>query len=116
MVDLTSEEKYALFYLKLSQADQIEENETLIESEDFALNALRKRKSAKITKIDNYMDTRFILPTSNLVERLFSCVGLTFDDLRQNLSPVNLEMQIFLNCNKRFWDEILVSQAISSNE
>ena len=40
----------------------------------------------------------------------FSVSGLAYDDFRQNMTPMNLEMQLFLKTNKRFWDEELVSK------
>lgn len=54
----------------------------------FAERVLKKRK---IT-IDRspYLDTRFILPTTNLVERMFSKAGYAFSKCRKSLSPTNL--------------------------
>ena len=60
------------------------------------------------------MDSRFLLPTSNIVERFFSLAGFTFSDNRQQLTPANFEMQLFLKLNRKFWDEELVSEVCAS--
>ena len=49
-------------------------------------------------------DLKWIPPTSNLAERLFSRVKYVFNDHRKSLLPVNLESQIFLGVNRSFWD------------
>ncbi|KAH9105198.1 hypothetical protein AeMF1_018909 [Aphanomyces euteiches] len=56
-------------------------------------------------------DLRFVLPTSNIVERLFSKAKLVLTDQRLSLLPVNFEMVLFLAANQRFWDVQLVQQA-----
>ena len=47
---------------------------------------------------------RWIPPTSNVAERLFSKVASIFTDYRKAVTPVNLGSQIFLNVNHEFWD------------
>ena len=50
-----------------------------------------------------YVDTRFISPTSNVCERLFSPVGHVFNYQRRGLTPANLEAQIILKANRDQW-------------
>ena len=69
--------------------------------DDFASMILNKKKHTPSTK---YADTRFILPTSNILERFFSSAGIASSDFRQRLNPTNLEEQLYLKTNKRFWD------------
>jgi len=57
------------------------------------------------------LDTRFICPTFNVVERLFSRTKLVMSDRRQRTLPVNLDMLIFLAINQRFWDAQTVQDA-----
>ena len=71
---------------------------------------MKRRTLTKAEHDNGYIETRFLLPTSNLVERFFSVSGLAYDDFRQNMTTMNLEMQLFLKTNKRFWDEELVSK------
>ncbi len=55
------------------------------------------------------MNTIFVVPTSNVLERFFSIAKYTFDDLRRSLLPKNLEMQLFLYINREYWSEETVS-------
>ena len=49
-----------------------------------------KRPRFDESRISCYMDTRFILPTSNACEQLFSKAGCTLSDRRKSLIPANL--------------------------
>ena len=62
-----------------------------------------------MSKTPKYMDLRFILPTSNIVERLFSSAGYAYNDMRKALIPANLEEQFFLKANKKYWDQKTVN-------
>lgn len=70
----------------------------------FAQRALKRQKVVETGVDGHYMDTRFIQPTSNICERLFSKVGFTLSDRRKRLHPANLEAQIFLHLNQDLWD------------
>lgn len=50
-----------------------------------------------------YMDTRFLLPTSNMCERFFSIAGYALSNRRKGLLPSNFEAQLFLCVNRDFW-------------
>ena len=52
-----------------------------------------------------YVDTSFIVPTSNLCEQFFSVAGYSLSDRRKGLSlvPRNFEMQMFLHVNDMLW-------------
>ena len=65
---------------------------------------LQKVKRAKVESKSPYIDLRFIRPTSNICERLFSLSKLALPDNRKRLLPANLEMQIFLKLNRHLWD------------
>lgn len=53
--------------------------------------------------INAYMNTRFILPTSNVSDRRFSMVGYAFGDRRKGTLPANFEMPFFLRANSDLW-------------
>ena len=55
---------------------------------DLASEILSKRKRVQMSE---FIDTRFILSTSNIAERFFSQAGIAFGDLLKRLDPVNLE-------------------------
>ena len=108
--ELSDNEKEAVILLKLPNSNLPTDtnSETSI---DFAATLLKKRKIE--TAGSQYMNVKFILPTSNLVERFFSSATYSFGDLRQSLLPMNLEMQLFLKINQRFWNEQIVASIVA---
>lgn len=54
-------------------------------------------------KPSEYVDMRFIVPTFNIFERLFSIAGYTINDRRKGALPSNIEMQLFHHDNARMW-------------
>ena len=105
---LSDDETDAIVILKLEQSESAA---TVADGEDdFASTILKKRRSElKGDTSSGYLNIKFLLPTSNLVERFFSTAKMTFNDHRQSLLPVNLEEQLFLKINARLYDEELVS-------
>ena len=65
--------------------------------------------------MSHYGDLKWIPPTSNLAERLFSRVKYVFNDHRKSLLPVNLESQIFLCVNRSFWDAKTIEDLMWKN-
>ena len=80
-------------FLKHVQTTDIEE---ISDENDFAQVTLKKI-CREINVVDSkYIDLRFLRPTSNVTERLFSVAGMTYSDNRKKLLPANLEIQLFL--------------------
>ena len=80
-------------------------------ADDYAASILKKRKlNTNVSSKTVFLKSRFIRPTSNVLERFFSSAGVAYNDFRQGLSPVNLEMQLFLKFNSDLWDVETVSQ------
>jgi len=67
-----------------------------------AERALKRRRRSIDANI--YQSVNFLLPTSNICERLFSKAGFVLSDRRKSLSPVAFEQQMFLHCNSAHWD------------
>jgi hypothetical protein len=65
---------------------------------------LQNIKRAKVMRSSTYIDCRFIRPTSNVCERLFSLSKFALPDNRKSLLPENLEMQLFLKMNAELWN------------
>jgi len=65
--------------------------------------ALKRRKVRSDQSPENYMDLRFIIPTSNICERFLSVAGNALTDRRQSMLPVNFENQMFLHSNAHLW-------------
>lgn len=63
----------------------------------FAETTMKKRRLNESRGA--FMDTRFILPSSNILERLFSIAGYSLRDRRRGLLPSNFEMRLFLRAN-----------------
>ena len=78
---------------------------------------LQKAKRRKIERGKKYIDTSFIRPTSNMVERFFS-KSKRAAMRRDKLEPISFELHLFLNQNNTFWDKTLfnhVVEEISNN-
>lgn len=69
--------------------------------ESFAASLLKRSKRNSTN--NDYTDCRYILPTSNLCERLFSKAGYVHSDRRKRILPLHLEQQIFLHVNSDLW-------------
>jgi len=97
---LTRAERTAAKGLKLGNDDVIEVPQS---PTSFSLAAHILKKARPISTNSEYIDTRFIVPTSNMCERLFSKAGYALNDRRKRLSPMNFEWQIFLHANSNLW-------------
>jgi hypothetical protein len=53
-----------------------------------------------------YLCTKWLPPTSNMCERLFRRTKLVFDDRRQRMLPINLEIVLYLKLNRDLWSKI----------
>jgi hypothetical protein len=47
---------------------------------------------------------KHLLPTSNIVERLFSRAKIILADRRKRMSPYHLELLLFLRINRDLWN------------
>jgi hypothetical protein len=59
-----------------------------------------------------YRSVAHVLPTSNVLERMFSQVKLFYTDHRHRISPINLEASVYLHANMNLWDEMTVHEAL----
>lgn len=86
----------------LKDFEVIEGNNALDSTEDHSYDerALARRTTGCSVTVRKYIDLRFLLPTSNVCERLFSKSGYTLNYLRRGISPANLEAQLFLHMKK----------------
>jgi len=106
---LTNYEANCVQHLKKQDESHGEKSdiaETVQESDlQTLIRELKKRKTeAAVTSSSRYVDLRFIKPTSNKCEQLFSISGFAFTKNPQGLLPINLEMQLFLHANQHLWD------------
>jgi hypothetical protein len=75
----------------------------------------RKRQSQSPTNV-KYMSPKFIPPTSNCCERFFSKAGYALNKKRRALLPVNLEAQLFLHVNHRYWNIHIFHEAVEDSK
>ena len=114
---LSEEEKEQLSNLKYPETTGREETQNLENESDFAASIIKKRKIATGVPRSQprYMDSHFLLPTSNSLEVFLSTAEYAYSEQRPNLLPQNLEMQLFLKINKKYWDNELVSKVVAQN-
>ncbi|KAF4148370.1 hypothetical protein GN958_ATG02441 [Phytophthora infestans] len=79
----------------------------------FTDRALRARKKQRVAA-QAYGAVRFLPPTCNAVERLFSKVRYVLSLHRHNSLPICLEMLLFLKINRRFWEAATVSKVVNA--
>ena len=84
-------EIHALHRLEFTEISK--NSDSLVGNDDFASICLKKRRvNANLSK--KYPDCRFILPTSNIIERFFSSAGYAFKRL-----PKGLPFGVFKSVN-----------------
>ena len=81
----------------------------------FAERVLKKQKLQSHASTSEYMDMRFLIPTSNICERLFSKAGFTLNDRRMAILPVNAEAQMFLHLNMDLWNIDTIREIIAKS-
>ena len=106
---MNDDEEFAVRCLKKANAEEEVEDTSLT----FAERALKRQRMQQSTK-SAYNDTRFLLPTSNHVERLFSMSKRIFTEKRRRLLPRTLEALLFLKQNRTLWNMALVSIVVNS--
>ena len=59
-----------------------------------------------------YIDTRFVVGTNNMCERVFSRARRIGTEFRSGMDPLTFEAIIFLKINKDLWGPSDVAQAL----
>jgi hypothetical protein len=80
------------------------QNHESIESGCFADRVLKKQRLDKEVSPSEYLDLRFLIPTSNICEQLFSQAGFCFNSQRGSVLPIHAEAQMFLHFNMDLWN------------
>jgi hypothetical protein len=82
----------------------------------FAERALKRQRVQGITEGSKYINMRFLLPTSCVVERLFSLAKRVFSPHRRRLSTKTLEALLFLNQNRQLWNLSTVALVVNGRD
>ena len=104
VADLTATEMDSVQCLKMEHVASFEAECTTSVSDNLSIAArARKKSQISMVQMNQYVDPRFILPTTNICERLFSVAGNALSDRRQGILPANFEKQMFLKVNQELW-------------
>ncbi|GMF11141.1 unnamed protein product [Phytophthora lilii] len=95
-----------------SPSEEVRQETPIPKKRSFAEAALAEENE---TAPQNQVDLRWIPPTSNDVERLFSRAGVVYSRIRRSLNPMALETVMFLQYNRSLWDASCVAQAVENN-
>lgn len=61
-------------------------------------------------EVSKYIDLRFILPTPNMCQRLFSKAVYALNSRREGFLPTNFNCQLLLLVNARLWGMVAVHE------
>jgi hypothetical protein len=109
---LTQQEKESLRKFEVETKQAVEEVE-----DQQPRSIIRRVKRRRIVNSEgsNYISMNVVTPTSNSCERFFSQCGHVWSKQRKSMSPLHLEMILFLKVNRNFWDQNLVKMAIAES-
>jgi len=109
--EMNADEELAVLKLKIPMSEGGTEDDAAL---TLAQRALKKRRLQE-NKQSAYVNTSFLLPTSNHVERLFSMSKRIFSEKRRRLNTRTLEALLFLKTNRHLWDMRLVATVVKSS-
>jgi hypothetical protein len=102
---------------KLLKEQGFDEEVQILDSdeEDYIQQAIKKHRKTGNTQ-SSYIDCRFLVATTNTVERLFSTSRSIMTYQRSKMSPIMFEAILFLKVNRAFWDLKTVVLAIKKTD
>ena len=110
---MTHNEKLATSRLKKTP-DVPSDDESDVTEGGYFEQCQSKRRRLNV-RLDDYIDCRFLVATSNTVERLFSLCKHVLTDTRKCMSPIMFESLIFLQVNRQYWDLQMVAIAMKKD-
>lgn len=75
----------------------------------YAVLVLKRQKLGRNYSNWRYVNTRFVLPTSNIFKYCYSKTGLSLEDRRESILPTNAEKQLLLYGSWFFYGTCLMS-------
>jgi hypothetical protein len=98
-----------------TDVEEITEAEAQLD-EDYARSLLKENERKKSITSSKYVNLKWIPPTSNICERLFSSARQVISylpqvltDYRKSMSPYTFECIMFLKMNRKYWDVDVVN-------
>ena len=106
--ELIEEEKLAVNFIlrNIPMPNSIQELKD-IKSSSFAERLSKRRKLGDWEPM--YIDTRFIIPTTNISEPFFSKAGYSLGKRCKSINPEKFDSQMFPDINYDFWDKNYVN-------
>lgn len=95
--------------MKESVAEESDIEEDNGAEKDFARTLLELNKKSNECAASKYVNLKWVPPTSNIVERLFSSARQVLTDYRKSMTPYTFECIMFLKVNRKYWDIDLVN-------
>ena len=111
--ELNPEEKSELKQLESSVEQK---KKTSSATMSYAERVLKSQKTGTSEELKGYIDTRFILPCSNICEQFLSKAGYTYNDYRKGLLASRLEGQLFLHVNRSLWGMVDVQYILQHDD
>jgi len=112
---LTPEEAEAVYIFKIPEV--VNADEVAAVNETSLVQQILEEQTAREAKINQgtsaYRSTKHVLPTSNLVERLFSRAKRVMTDSRKCMHPKRLEEVLFLQYNRSLWDADTIQEVLN---
>jgi hypothetical protein len=109
---LTNDEKKTITKLLLNYDQEALDEEDL----SFAERVLKRQRKEEKKSTSKYIDTTFLLPTSCVVERLFSMAKRVFNLHRRSMTPKTLEALLFLNQNRSLWNMATIASIVNDGD
>ena len=101
---LTPAEQCSVKHLT-KEIKRVESRSECDEQISFAERILKKQKmEVHAASNSEYIDLRFLIPSSNICERIFCKAGFSFSERRMAIVPLPAESQIFLHLNMDLWN------------
>jgi hAT family C-terminal dimerisation region len=118
---LTDREKESVEPLLLLPQERLQGVEAACEGGDdeqlsFAERALKRQRLQESIECSKYINTSFLLPTSCVVERLFSQAKRVFSPHRRSLHTKTLEALLFLKENRELWNVAMVAVIVNERD
>jgi hypothetical protein len=99
-----SEELEMAPFFQSRSITSIPDSDDIVDVCDFVKQAQLEIKKKAKTASSKYINLKWIPPTSNMVERLFSRMKIVFADRRKSMYPQTMETIMMLTCNRDAWN------------
>ena len=119
---LTDHEKASVEPLLLLPQVRVQDIEAVCEGGNddahlsFADRALKRQRQQESIECSRHINTSFLLPTSCVVERLFSQAKRVCSPHRRSLHTKTLEALLFLNQNRELWNVAMVAVIVNERD